>query len=280
MGNHSRGDADQPTVIALSSPSSPECKPPARSPHRRRYTPDIPGLGSFAGTAVHTQDWPKGGIDYHGKNVVVIGSGATAVTVIPEIAKTAGRTTMLQRSPTYINGERSWEIQPWALSRLLISLSPTYEYLYYQLARVSFVNLTLFWFTMCKRYPKLFSELFLKEVRQRVGKDNMAHFTPSYSIWEQRVCFSPDGEFHAALLDGRLDIVTDHIDAVTPTGIKLRSGGDELPADVIVLATGLNMVFGGKIKTTVDGTEPVAGEQVIYKGMMISDIPNMFFLSG
>ncbi|PHR14234.1 MAG: FAD-containing monooxygenase EthA [Sphingopyxis sp.] len=237
------------------------------------HDPDFPGKADFAGTIVHPQFWPED-LDYSGKKVVVIGSGATAVTLVPSMADTAEHVTMLQRSPTYIvsrPGEDKWALR---LRKLLPSNAA------YFLTRWKNVLLGLFMFNLARKKPAAFKGRLLEMVREEMGPDvNMADYTPSYNPWDQRLCLVPDSDLFDSIKSGRASIVTDQIETFTRGGIKLKSG-KTLAADVIVTATGLKMAMGGNAVFSVDG-EPVDFAKTInYKGVMFSGVPNFGMTMG
>ncbi len=237
------------------------------------YTPDLPGMSRFQGQIVHPQKWTSD-IDYTGKRVVVIGSGATAVTLVPELAKKAAHVTMLQRSPTYIITvpERD-RIADWMRKRLPGSTA-------YKLTRFKNVLLSMAFYQYCRRFPERAKKLILGEVKKQVGgKVDVKHFTPSYNPWDQRVCLVPDGDLFECVREGHASIVTDHIETFTERGIRLRSG-EELTADIVVTATGLKLKFLGGMQIVVDGRTVESKSVMTYKGMMCSDIPNMAFAIG
>ncbi len=233
------------------------------------YLPDFPGIERFGGRVVHPQKWTDD-IEYAGKRVVVIGSGATAVTLVPAMAKTAAHVTMLQRSPTYVITRPAED----ALANRMRSRLP--PKLAYGVTRWKNVLLGMFFFGLSKQAPDRVKRLVLRGVKMQLGEDYDVekHFTPSYKPWDQRICLVPDGDLFRAIRKGQASVVTDHIETFTEKGIKLRSG-HELEADLIVTATGLNLVFLGDIKLTVDGRPIDLAKTMNYKGMMLSDVPNM-----
>jgi monooxygenase len=238
------------------------------------YTPEFPGRERFRGLIVHPQKWTSD-IDYEGKRVVVIGSGATAVTLVPEMAKRAAHVTMLQRSPTYIVSvpERD-RIADWMRERLPIGSA-------YALTRWKNVLFGMAFFAYCRRFPESAKKFLVGQVRKATrGKvDVETHFTPSYKPWDQRVCLVPDGDLFDVVRDGRASVVTDHIESFTEHGIRLRSG-QELEADLIVTATGLKLKFLGGLQLEVDGQRIDSSKTMTYKGMMCSDVPNLAFAIG
>ena len=239
------------------------------------YLPEFPGIDRFKGRILHPQKWPDD-LDYAGKRVVVIGSGATAVTLVPAMADGgAGHVTMLQRSPTYMAMRPSQD--PFALkmrARLPLKLA-------YMATRWKNVLLGMYFYQMCKRKPDKVKSLLLGGVRQVLGPDYDVdkHFTPRYNPWDQRLCLVPDADFFRAIRRGKVSVVTDHIETFTETGIRLKSGA-ELPADMVVTATGLVLVPLGGVKLTVDGRAVVPAKTLTYKGMMYSDVPNLASVFG
>ncbi len=233
------------------------------------YAPEFPGAGRFAGQVVHPQKWPEG-LDYAGKRVVVIGSGATAVTLVPAMAGAAAHVTMLQRSPTYVVSQPA---EDEFANRLRRHLPPK---LAYGLTRWRNVLLSMFFYNLARRRPEKFKQQVIGGVRHHLGRDYdvATHFTPSYNPWDQRLCLVPDSDLFRAIKAGRASVATDAIETFTETGIKLRSGA-ELPADIIVTATGLNLKVMSGMEITVDGARFDPGQSMSYKGMMYSDVPNL-----
>lgn len=241
--------------------------------YEQGYTPVWPGIEHFAGQVVHPQHWPEE-LDYTGKRVVVIGSGATAVTLVPAMTEQAAHVTMLQRSPTYIvarpaNGE----------SRGIRRLLPAR--LAYRLARWQSILFGIYFYSLTRRRPQLAREQLLRLVRQQLGDeyDIATHFAPTYNPWDQRLCLAPDGDFFTAIKQGKVSVATDQIETFTEQGIKLRSG-QELTADIIVTATGLRMKVLGGIQLAVDGQPVDLSRALIYRGMMYRDIPNLASVFG
>ena len=238
------------------------------------YAPEFPGAEQFQGTIIHPQKWPER-LDYAGKRVVVIGSGATAVTLVPAMAETAAHVTMLQRSPTYMVSLPAADIVANALRRVLP------ESAVYTLTRWKNTLMAMAIYQLSQRRPELVKRWIKNQLRKELGPefDIERHFTPPYNPWDQRMCLIPDGDMLIALREKRASIVTDHIDAFTPTGIKLKSG-EHLDADIIVTATGLNLVSLGGIALTVDGQAAEINKSVTYKGTMLTGIPNLSFVFG
>lgn len=233
------------------------------------HRPEFVGEQDFQGQIVHPQHWPKD-FDYKDKNVVVIGSGATAVTLIPSMAEDAGKITMVQRSPTYMAAKpakspaANW-LAKWFGRRI---------------ARWWFILNSMFIYQYCRWFPEKAKHAIIADVKEHLGdKFDAKHFTPSYDPWDQRVCLCPDADFFNAIKSGKAEIETDHIERFTQDGLKLKSG-KELQADVIVTATGLNMLFAGGIDLVVDDQAINAGEHYVYKGLMCSGVPNLFSATG
>ena len=233
------------------------------------YLPEFDGMSRFGGRLVHPQAWPDD-LDYEGKRVVVIGSGATAITLIPELAKDAAHVTMLQRSPSYIVARPNQDrIADW-LGRWLP------ERVAYGITRWKNVLLTMMLYLFCRAFPRQGKRLLVNQVRIALGEDYdvETHFSPRYDPWDQRVCLAPDGDFFETLRAGRASVVTDEIDHFTERGIRTRSGR-ELDADLIVSATGLQLRFLGGVMVEVDGKVVDLAASLTYKGMMCSGVPNM-----
>jgi cation diffusion facilitator CzcD-associated flavoprotein CzcO len=238
------------------------------------YTPEFPGSEQFAGRIVHPQHWDED-IDYAGKRVVVIGSGATAVTLVPSMAESAAHVTMLQRSPTYIVSLPAED----PVAKLLRRFLPAK--VSYPIMRWKNVLVTMASFQLSRRRPKAMKALLRKGLERQlpVGYDIDTHFNPSYNPWDQRLCLVPNGDLFEAISAGRASVVTDRIERFTETGIKLVSGA-ELEADVVVTATGLNLVALGGMEFSVDGQDVTLADTMSYKGMMLSGVPNMAFSVG
>ncbi|WP_294329340.1 NAD(P)/FAD-dependent oxidoreductase [uncultured Sphingomonas sp.] len=242
--------------------------------YARGYLPDFAGREAFQGRIVHPQFWTPD-IDYAGKRVVVIGSGATAVTLVPELAKQAAHVTMLQRSPTYIVARPSQDgIANW-LRRHLPAKSA------YSLTRWKNVLLTQYFYALARKHPAKAKERLVEMVRCELGPDYDVgtHFTPSYNPWDQRLCLVPDADLFAAIREGRAEVVTDRIDRFTAQGLRLQSGR-ELPADLVVAATGLEVQLMGGVPVTVDGRAVDWADRLAYKGMMFSGVPNFAMAFG
>ncbi len=238
------------------------------------YLPEFAGVDDFKGRVVHPQKWTED-VDYADKRVVVIGSGATAVTLVPELAKTAKHVTMLQRSPTYVVSRPASDA---TANKLRAKFSPR---LAYHMIRWRNVLFGMYFYQLCRRKPERAKELILGGVRAQLGKDYDVdtHFTPRYNPWQQRLCLVPDGDMFRAIREGRASVVTNHIDTFTENGLRLRDGS-ELEADLIVTATGLNLVPLGGLELNVDGRAVNVSDTMSYKGMMYSDVPNFASASG
>ena len=233
------------------------------------HRPDFPGLERFGGRMVHPQQWPED-LDCAGKRIIVIGSGATAVTLVPALAEAAAHVTMLQRSPTWMVARPS--IDPIAARlrrRLPLRLA-------LRLTRWKNVLLGMYVFRLCKRDPARMRKLLLDGVQTALGPnaDVATHFTPRYNPWEQRLCLVPDGDFFRAVRVGRASVVTDRIESFTETGVRLESG-TSLDADIVVSATGLKLAMLGHAELHVDGRRVEPASTVNYKGLMYSGVPNL-----
>ena len=238
------------------------------------YAPGFPGLERYQGTVVHPQQWPDD-LDYAGKKIVVIGSGATAVTLVPALAEQAEHVTMLQRSPTYVAARPARDDLGAKLTRRLGTRGG------YAVTRWKNVALSTYFFQLCRRRPEAVKSLLRKAAIDQLppGYDVDTHFAPRYNPWDQRMCLAPDGDFFAAIKSGRADVVTDQIAEFTETGIRLESGA-ELEADVVVTATGLRLLALGGMRLAVDGTDVTLPDTTVYKGTMLSGVPNFTFTFG
>jgi monooxygenase len=238
------------------------------------YTPDFEGADRFTGRIVHPQEWTDD-IEYANKRVVVIGSGATAVTLVPAMAERAAHVTMLQRSPSYVVSLPGEDPLASALRRFLPAK------LVYPIVRWKNVLVTMLVFQLSRRRPGLVKAMIKKGLERRLpaGYDIDTHFKPSYNPWDQRMCLVPDGDLFAAISEDRASVVTDRIDSFTGNGLRLASGA-ELEADLVVTATGLNLVPLGGVAIAVDGQDIELPETLTYKGMMLSGVPNLVFAVG
>ncbi len=231
------------------------------------YTPDFAGMEDFQGKIVHPQKWTDD-IDYADKKVVVIGSGATAVTLVPALAEKASHVTMLQRSPTYIISVPAKD----KIANFLRSILPSRAA--YTISRWKNVLFGLGLYTLSRRRPPLVKNFIAKGVKKEIGEELATeHFTPTYNPWDQRLCLIPDSDLFKSINDGKASIITDHIETFTPNGLQLKSG-KHLDADIIVTATGLVMKLMAGLQLVVDGKPVEISKTLAYKGMMYSDVPN------
>jgi cation diffusion facilitator CzcD-associated flavoprotein CzcO len=238
------------------------------------YTPEFEGVERFPGPVIHPQHWPED-LDYAGKRVVVIGSGATAVTLVPAMAKQAAGVTMLQRSPTYVVAMPEEDPIAKAVRRVLPLKAA------YALIRWKNVLLQQATYTLSKRRPSFVKKLIRRGNERMLppGYDIDTHFKPRYNPWDQRMCLVPNGDLFESIRSGEAEIVTDRIETFTEKGLRLESGA-ELEADVIVTATGLNVLFLGGMEVVVDGEAVEFSRRMAYKGMMLNGIPNFVFTLG
>jgi cation diffusion facilitator CzcD-associated flavoprotein CzcO len=238
------------------------------------YTPEFPGLDQFGGTVIHPQFWPED-LDYTGKKIVVIGSGATAVTLIPALAERAGKVTMLQRSPTYLmpgsryntNAARARKMLPTRASHAFIRMQGTFG--------------ETFGWVWCRTLPEKVRESVREVAIAHLpdGYDVDTHFKPHYKPWDQRMCLIPDADLYTAIADGRAEVATDHIDQFDSSGIALKSG-ERLDADIIITATGLQLQAFGGATISVDGDEIKPRDRFFYRTHMLEDVPNLFWCVG
>jgi cation diffusion facilitator CzcD-associated flavoprotein CzcO len=237
------------------------------------YAPELPGAGTFEGTIVHPQHWPEG-LDHTGRKVVVIGSGATAVTLVPAMAETAGHVTMLQRSPSYILSRPGRDRLATLLERLPTQLS-------YPVVRWANILLTVGSYQAARRWPEQVKRIVRKGVQSQLPDDVDVdeHFRPRYDPWDQRLCFVPDGDLFRAIRHGKASVVTDTIETFTPRGLRLSSGR-ELEADIVVTATGLQLLPFGGIDLVVDGEPVDYARTMAYKALMLSGVPNFVYTVG
>jgi monooxygenase len=238
------------------------------------YTPSFAGIDSYRGQVVHPQHWPAD-LDYAGKRVVVIGSGATAVTLVPALAEQAEHVSMVQRSPTYMAVLPTRDRIADALRRWLPQRAA------YALVRWKNVGFQMFTFQLSRRRPQTMKAMLRKGITAHLpeGYDVGTHFTPRYDPWDQRLCLVPDADLFTAIRSGRVTVVTDEIVTFTERGVRLASG-EELAADIVVTATGLNLLAIGGLRLSVDGTEVDLPRTVAYKGMMLSGVPNFALTVG
>ncbi len=237
------------------------------------YDPAFEGREDFEGQILHPQFWPKD-LDYGGKNVVVIGSGATAVTMVPSMTDKAAHVTMLQRSPTYMFVSPAKD----RLANFMRRILP--EQWAYRFTRFKNVRVQNFMFKLARSKPEWIKKRLLGRIREKLkNEQDMVHFRPHYNPWEQRLCLVPDNDFFDAVAAGKASVVTDHIERFDAKGIALKSGR-HLDADIIVTATGLKLAVAGKVDFTVDGKPVNFHDHFYYKGCMFSNIPNMTIVFG
>lgn len=243
--------------------------------HDQGYTPNWPGLDNYQGELIHPQNWPED-FDGTGKRVVVIGSGATAATLLPNIADDCEHVTMLQRSPTYFIADRNAVDLADTLRKLEVDEAWVHEIVRRQrlFDQAAFMQ-------RCKDEPEVVKQELLAQVRQYVGPnvDIERHFTPSYRPWQQRLAFIPNGDLFQCIADGRASVVTDHIEQFTENGIQLQSG-ETLDADTVITATGFDLCVMGDIRFSIDGKPFSFNETITYRGMMFTGVPNLVWVFG
>jgi cation diffusion facilitator CzcD-associated flavoprotein CzcO len=237
------------------------------------HLPDFPGVENFQGVLVHPQQWPAD-LNCAGRRVAVIGSGATAITLVPALAEVAEKVTMVQRSPTYIAIDADVDEEAQRLRRELGDRAA------FERIRLRNLEQQQARYHAARSFPEEFKKPLFDAIEQIVGEDvRTKHFTPSYQPWDQRLCLVPNGDLFHAIADGRVEVVTGHIATVTAAGLRMESG-DEIKADVIVTATGLNLVTFGKIEIHVDGGKVDLSNSFTYKGVGFSGVPNLVFAFG
>ncbi len=238
------------------------------------YSPEFPGRDRFQGKIVHPQKWQED-LNYQNKNVIIIGSGATAVTLVPKMAEDAAKVTMLQRSPTYIVSRPDKD----KTANLLRKLFP--EKIAYAITRWKSIKLQQFFYKQTRQQPEKIKNILIDMVRQELGDDYDVekHFTPQYNPWDQRLCLVPNSDLFKAIKSGKAEVITDRIDTFTEQGILLKSG-TELTADIIVTATGLNLLVLGGVEFFVDQQPVNFNQTYTYKGIMYSDVPNLVSIFG
>jgi monooxygenase len=238
------------------------------------FAPVWPGQADFTGVVAHPQFWPQG-LDYRGKQVVVVGSGATAVTLVPSMSTDAAHVTMLQRSPSYVVALPSADAVANALHRWLPSM------LAHRVARLKSVAFAIAFFQLCRRKPAFAKKALRSGIAKQLppGYDVDTHFNPRYDLWDERVCFARDGDLFAAISAGRASVVTDSIERFTSDGLVLASG-KTLRADVVVTATGLKLKTCAGLNLKVDGRPVDLGKTYAYQGLMLSGVPNLAFCVG
>lgn len=241
--------------------------------YKNGYTPDFPGVENFKGSIIHPQHWPEN-LNYTNKKVVVIGSGATAVTIVPKMANETAKITMLQRSPTYVGAFPNKD----KVAAILKSILP--KKTAHKVIRFKNIVIQIIFFNVCRKWPKTMKKLLVKGVQKQLGDiPANPHFSPNYKPWDQRFCVAPDGDLFQTLKQGKADIVTDHIETFTEKGIKTTSG-KELEADIVISATGLKLLAFGGAKISIDDNEFDISKSLTYRGLMLSGLPNCIFFAG
>lgn len=241
--------------------------------YEQGYTPTFKGQEDFEGEIIHPQKWPKDA-NMANKKVVVIGSGATAVTIVPEIAEITEHVTMLQRSPTYIGVLPNKD----KIAAFIKKVFP--KKTAHKLIRIKNVLLDMMFFKFCRTFPEAAKKFIIKGAKKALGDYPVEpHFTPNYNPWEQRFCLAPDGDFFTSIKQGKVSVVTDRIEHFTTTGIQLKSGA-HLEADTIITATGLNILPFGGVKISIDTKPFDIPKSFVYKGVMLSGLPNLFVFVG
>ena len=238
------------------------------------YQPDFPGMDRFEGSVIHPQEWPED-LDYADKKVVVIGSGATAITLIPSLAERAEHVTMLQRSPSYIASVPQRNPMVELLKKTLPERQAG------KAIRWMMALGTLGLYKASRRWPAQVKRLLRRDVQRQLpaGYDVDTHFTPRYDPWDQRLCAVPNGDLFKVISAGKASVVTDHVETFTETGVRLESGA-ELPADIVITATGLELLFIGGVELSVDGEIVDLPTRLTYKGMMLEGVPNFALAFG
>ncbi|EGD45149.1 monooxygenase, flavin-binding family [Nocardioidaceae bacterium Broad-1] len=238
------------------------------------HRPVFPGEDRFQGDLIHPQHWPED-LDHTGKRVVVIGSGATAITLVPNMAEKAEHVTMLQRSPTYVVPVPADDPVSAAFNLLKVPSRAVYG-----TGRVRNILLQQGMYRFCRTAPQAARKAILAAIRAQVGGEvDMKHFEPSYNPWDERLCVVPNGDLFSVLRRGEASIVTDTIDTFTETGIRLASG-EELPADIVITATGLKIQLLGGMRVEVDGDPVDTRDRMLYKGTLVEGVPNAMIVMG
>ena len=237
------------------------------------YIPDYNGIKKYEGEIIHPQHWPEN-LDYKNKRVVVIGSGATAVTIVPEMADETSEITMLQRSPTYVGAFPNKD----KYAELLKKYFP--KKVAHKLIRFKNIFVQILFFQACKIWPNYMKKLLVKAAQRKLGNfPAKPHFEPNYNPWDQRFCVAPDGDLFRAIREGKANVITDKIDSFNKKGIKLVSGKN-LEADIIISATGLKLLAFGGSKISIDNSPYNPSDAITYKGLMLSGLPNCIFFAG
>ena len=237
------------------------------------YTPDFKGLADFKGAFFHPQKWDQS-IDYTNKKIVVIGSGATAVTIVPAIANAVEKVTMLQRSPTYIAALPNKD----KIAKTIKKIFP--KKIAHMFVRAKNILADMIFYNLCRKYPETMKKFILKGIKKQLGDFPVdTHFSPNYNPWNQRFCLVPDGDFFKAIKKGKAFVETDTIDTFVENGIQLSSG-KTLEADIVISATGLQLLPFGGAKIKIDSVDFDITQQFVYKGLMLSELPNFFIFAG
>lgn len=237
------------------------------------YMPDFPGAQDFKGTIIHPQHWPEN-LEYTGKKVAVIGSGATAVTIVPKMSEKTEEITMIQRSPTYVGAFPNKDTIALFLKKIFS------KKVAHILIRFKNILIQIIFFSLCKAFPNLMKSLLIKGAQKELGDfPAIPHFEPNYKPWDQRFCVAPDGDLFSVLREGKANIITDHIETFNETGIALASG-KQLDVDIIISATGLKLLAFGGAKVSVDAVPFDLAQSITYRGLMLSDLPNSIFFAG
>jgi len=241
--------------------------------YNEAHFPEYKNSDSFIGKIIHPQFWPKD-FDYKNKKVAVIGSGATAVTLVPAMSKLTSKIVMIQRSPTYVGAFPNKDAMGAFLKKILPKI------LAHKLIRFKNIFLQILFFQACKVLPKLMKKLIINNTKKRLGQFPVKpHFEPKYNPWDQRFCIAPDGDLFKCIKDGKAEIITDQIDSFYKNGIKLKSG-KKVEAEIIISATGLKLLAFGDIKITIDSIPFNPSNSTTYKGLMLSGLPNLIFFAG
>ncbi len=241
--------------------------------YKNGYTPDFKGIKDYKGRVIHPQHWPEN-FDYEGKKVVVIGSGATAVTIVPKMAEKTAKITMLQRSPTYVGAFPNKDKAAIFLKKILPKKTA------HRAIRFKNILIQIIFFNACRTWPNTMKNLLIKGAQKQLGDvPARPHFEPNYRPWDQRFCVAPDGDLFATLKAKKADIVTDHIEEFNENGILLKSG-KQLDADVVITATGLKLLAFGGADIKIDNELFDISKSLTYRGLMLSDLPNAIFFAG
>ncbi len=241
--------------------------------YQNGYMPKFEGAEDFKGTIIHPQHWPAD-LDYANKKVAVIGSGATAVTIVPKMAEKTKEITMIQRSPTYVGAFPNKDAVALFFKKILPKKTA------HKVIRFKNILIQIIFFSLCKAFPNLMKKLLVKGAQKHLGDfPAKPHFEPNYKPWDQRFCVAPDGDLFQTLKEGKANVKTDHIKTFTPDGIELKSG-DTIEVDIIISATGLQLLAFGGAEVSIDQKPFDLSSSVTYRGLMLSDLPNSIFFAG